>query len=120
MGHLMRAWLIVVPAGAPGGAPDLGSIGGRAGSGRIDPGVRAAERGRDSHHGPRRLSGFVDGDPDDEGAGGGSSCQYGGAGMMPGPNPPLLSVVLIKGKDWIAAGRNFALPSGCSRESKLR
>ena len=40
----------------------------------------------------------VDGDPLGEGAGGGSSCQYGGQTMVPGDYPPMLSFVLIPGK----------------------
>lgn len=60
---------------------------------------------------------FVDGDPDGDGAGGGSSCQYGGASMMPGVHAPLLSVVLIKGKDWTARSRSGTLPAGCQREA---
>jgi len=59
---------------------------------------------------------YVDGDAEGEGAGGGSSCQYGGASMVPG-YPPLLSVVLIKGKNWTARSRSFTLREGCERES---
>ena len=59
---------------------------------------------------------YVDGDPEGEGAGGGSSCQYGGPTMMAVGYPPLLSVVLIKGKNWTARSREFTLPAGCERE----
>jgi hypothetical protein len=38
---------------------------------------------------------FVDGDPLGEGAGGGSSCQYGGESFMTVNSPPMLSLVLI-------------------------
>lgn len=58
----------------------------------------------------------VDGDPDGEGAGGGSSCQYGGLSMFPGGSTPMLSVVLIKGKNWTERSRSFTLPEGCRRE----
>lgn len=57
----------------------------------------------------------VDGDPDGEGFGGGSSCQYGGLSMLPG-GAPMLSVVLIKGQNWIEPGRRSTLPEGCRRE----
>jgi len=60
--------------------------------------------------------GYVDGDAEGEGAGGGSSCQYGGMGMMPDSQPPLLSVVLIKGKHWTERTRTSSLPAGCQRE----
>lgn len=58
----------------------------------------------------------VDGDPDGEGAGGGSSCQYGGPSMVPGGSTPLLSVVLVKGQNWTERSRSFTLPAGCQRE----
>lgn len=60
---------------------------------------------------------YVDGDPDGQGAGGGSSCQYGGRTTMSVNHPPLLSVVLIKGKNWTRQSRGFTLPPGCQRES---
>ena len=59
---------------------------------------------------------WVDGDAEGEGAGGGSSCQYGGATGRPGGDPPLLSVVLITGKNWTEASRGFPLREGCRRE----
>ena len=71
----------------------------------------------------RRITGradypdYVDGDPDGEGAGGGSSCQYGGRTFMSVNNPPMLSVVLIKGKSWTERSRGSAPPPGCQRES---
>jgi len=40
----------------------------------------------------------VDGDPHGDGAGGGSSCQYGGESFMPGDHTPMLSFVIIPGK----------------------
>jgi hypothetical protein len=60
---------------------------------------------------------FVDGDAEGEGAGGGSSCQYGGESMAPGGSPPLISVVLIKGKDWTRRTRAFKLAAGCRRDT---
>jgi hypothetical protein len=60
---------------------------------------------------------FVDGDPLGEGAGGGSSCQYGGESFMPGDHPPMLSLVLIPGKGWTERSRSFKLREGCKRES---
>lgn len=59
----------------------------------------------------------VEGDPEVEGAAGGSSCQYGGATTTtPGNHAPLVSLVLIKGKNWTAQTRGMALPAGCTRE----
>jgi hypothetical protein len=60
---------------------------------------------------------FVDGDPLGEGAGGGSSCQYGGESFMPGDHPPMLSFVLIPGKSWTEKARTFKLREGCKREN---
>jgi hypothetical protein len=58
-----------------------------------------------------------DGDEEGEGAGGGSSCQYGGPSMMTTDTPPMLSFVLIKGKGWTARARTFKLAPGCTREN---
>ena len=58
----------------------------------------------------------VDGDPLGEGAGGGSSCQYGGQTMMPGDYPPMLSFVLIPGKGWTERRPQLQAPEGCTRE----
>jgi hypothetical protein len=66
--------------------------------------------------GRQNYPNYVDGDPDGAGAGGGSSCQYGGSTMMPG-HAPLLSIVLIKGKNWTERSRTFTLPAGCAREA---
>ncbi|MBM3802527.1 MAG: hypothetical protein FJW26_09505 [Acidimicrobiia bacterium] len=59
----------------------------------------------------------VDGDPLGEGAGDGSSCQYGGESFMPGDHPPMLSLVLISGKGWTEKSRSFKLREGCKRDS---
>jgi hypothetical protein len=119
MGHLMRALLIVVPALALRAVPPVSaqSAGGQARGAPTPACALLSVAEIRSITGRNDYPDAVDGDPDGEGAGGGSSCQYGGADMMPGPDPPLLSVVLIKGKDWTAASRRFTLPAGCSRES---
>lgn len=119
MDHLMRALVIAVPTLALRAVPPVSaqSAGAQA-QGAPTPAcalLSVAEIRRIT--GRNEYPDFVDGDPDGEGAGGGSSCQYGGADMMPEPDAPLLSVVLIKGKDWTAASRRFTLPAGCSRES---
>jgi hypothetical protein len=57
----------------------------------------------------------VDGDPEGEGAGGGSSCMYGGRTLIPGPYPPMLGFVLIRGKSWTERHRTTTLPPGCQR-----
>lgn len=59
----------------------------------------------------------MNGDPEGQGAGGGSSCQYGGYNMDPEPDPPLLSLILIKGKNHTERSRGFPLPPGCRRET---
>jgi hypothetical protein len=56
------------------------------------------------------------GDQEGEGAGGGSSCQYGG-GSLTGPDAPLLSLVLIRGKGYTESARKMKLPAGCTRET---
>jgi hypothetical protein len=53
------------------------------------------------------------GDSDGEGAGGGSSCQYGGMSFGPGEEPPMVSLVLIKGKGYTTQRRSGKLPPGC-------
>lgn len=67
--------------------------------------------------GRREYPDHVDGDPDGEGAGGGSSCQYGGATFNPADKAPLLSLVLIRGKNWTERSRGFPLAAGCRREA---
>jgi hypothetical protein len=57
------------------------------------------------------------GDADGEGAGGGSSCQYGGETLMPGDHPPMLSFVFIQGKGYTERRRTGKLPPGCKIES---
>jgi hypothetical protein len=57
-----------------------------------------------------------DGDQLGEGAGGGSSCQYGGSSFAPGPHAPMVSFVLIPGKNWTKTSRGFKLAQGCTRE----
>lgn len=59
--------------------------------------------------GRREYPDYVDGDPDEAGAGGGSSCQYWGATFNPGDHAPLLSFVLIRGRNWTERSRNFPL-----------
>jgi hypothetical protein len=59
---------------------------------------------------------FSDGDDEGEGAGGGSSCQYGGNTTM-AAGPPMLSFVLISGKDWTTKARKFKLQPNCTREN---
>ncbi len=66
--------------------------------------------------GNQNYPNHVDGDPLGEGAGGGSSCQYGGQTMMPGDYPPMLSFVLIPGKGYTERRRTFKLSEGCTRE----
>lgn len=56
-----------------------------------------------------------DGDPEGQGAGGGSSCQWGGASFG-GPSAPLLSLVLIRGKSYTEHRRTSKLAAGCKRE----
>jgi hypothetical protein len=69
----------------------------------------------------RRITGnpnypnYADGDAPGEGAGGGSSCQYGGASMM-GKGAPMLSFVLIPGKNWTEAQKKFKQSPGCKLE----
>ncbi len=63
--------------------------------------------------------GYVDassGDEPGQGAGGGSSCQYSGAAFT-GPKAPMVSLVLIPGKNWTATARTFKLAQGCKRET---
>ena len=57
-----------------------------------------------------------DGDQLGEGAGGDSSCQYGGSSFAPGPHAPMVSFVLIPGKNWTKTSRGFRLAQGCTRE----
>jgi len=70
----------------------------------------------------RRITGqadypdFADGDPPGQGAGGGSSCQYGGSSMM-GKSTPMLSFVLIPGKNWTQVILKSPLRPGCKLES---
>lgn len=113
MGHMARAFLVAAPAVTLAVVPALSAQAGEAPTPACALLSVAEIR---SITGRADYPDHVDGDPDGEGAGGGSSCQYGGATMMPGPYPPLLSVVLIKGKDWTARSRGFPLPAGCSRE----
>ena len=70
----------------------------------------------------KQITGFnydrsSNGDEPGEGVGGGSSCQWGGSSFMPGPELPLLSLVLIPGKDWTAQARKSQLREGCKRET---
>jgi hypothetical protein len=53
------------------------------------------------------------GDAEGEGAGGGSSCQYGGMSFGPGEEPPMVSFVLIRDKGYTAQRRAGKLPPGC-------
>jgi hypothetical protein len=98
MGDLARAFLLV----ALGAAPALSAQSG----GGPAPGAPTPACALLSVAEVRTITGrqnypdYVDGDPDGEGAGGGSSCQYGGLSMVPGGSTPLLSVVLIRGKNW--------------------
>jgi hypothetical protein len=70
----------------------------------------------------RRITGqanypdFADGDPPGQGAGGGSSCQYGGPSMV-GKSTPMLSFVLIPGKNWTQVLLKSPPRPGCKRES---
>jgi hypothetical protein len=64
------------------------------------------------------IQGYVDASTGDEpgrGVGGGSSCQYSGAVF--GPKAPMVSLVLIPGKNWTATARTFKLAQGCNRET---
>ena len=61
-----------------------------------------------------------EGDPMGEGAGGGTSCQWGGPTFAPGPEKPLLSVVFIppgKGSGYTEAGLKMKAREGCTRET---
>jgi len=65
------------------------------------------------------IQGYVNastGDEPGQGAGGGSSCQYTGA-VFVGPKAPMVSLVLIPGKNWTATARTFKLAQGCNRET---
>ena len=55
------------------------------------------------------------GDKEGQGMGGGSSCQWGGPSFV-GPEAPLLSLVLIRGKGYTERARTFKLAAGCKRE----
>lgn len=59
----------------------------------------------------------TNGDPDGQGTGGGSSCQYGGETFAPGPYAPMVSFVLISGKGYTKMARGFKLSPGCKRET---
>ena len=73
----------------------------------------------------RKITGYPDyrvspGDPPGQGAGGGASCQYvapafgvDAKGNPTIPKGPLISLVLIDGKDWTRSAKH---PSGCKRE----
>ena len=97
MDHLMRALVIAVATLALRAVPPVSaqSAGGQARGAPTPARALLSVAEMRSITGRNDYPDLVDGDPDGEGAGGGSSCQYGGAAMMPGPNPPLLSVVLI-------------------------
>jgi hypothetical protein len=58
---------------------------------------------------------YVDGDPPGEGAGGGSSCQFSGP-VFGTDKAPLVSLVLIPGKDYTTGRRALKLPEGCTLE----
>ena len=69
----------------------------------------------------RKITGYADynvspGDPTGQGVAGGSSCQY-VAPAFGAAKAPLVSLVLINGKDWTAQNRRLMkLPVGCNRE----
>ena len=114
MRHLARALLVVALGAIPGLAAQSG--GGQA-AGEPTPACALLSVAEvRTITGRQNYPDYVDGDAEGEGAGGGSSCQYGGPSMMPGGSTPMLSVVLIKGKNWTARSRSFKLPAGCQRE----
>jgi hypothetical protein len=55
-------------------------------------------------------------DGEANGTGGGSSCQYGGPSMMPGKSTPMLSFVLIPGKNYTETRRKAPTRPGCTWE----
>jgi hypothetical protein len=54
--------------------------------------------------------------PNDGVAGGGTACRYQADFLAPPPEPPAVSLVLIKGKNFTQRTRSMKLPPGCKRE----
>lgn len=55
-------------------------------------------------------------DPSDRVAGGGTACRYEAGFLAPPPNPPVVNLVLIRGKSYTQLQRTMKLPAGCRRE----
>lgn len=53
-------------------------------------------------------------DPSDGVVGGGTGCRYEADFMTPPPTPPVVNLVLIRGKGYTQSQRKMKLPPGCS------